>query len=352
MSSGVFDGPVIVGQTGGALIGKGEYGCTFKPAPYCAGGRVFDKISDMPAVGKIAINNTLTEHEIRVGKTLSVLPLAKNYFAVPVEACIPAEPIADPDASKCSALREWKSEKSPIIMAVMPAAGIPLHKWIDSDMRRVANQYENMFIHLLEGMIIYQSAGFVHNDIHFANILVDERGVARYIDFGLAFRPAGVRSWSDTHLGMTFKPQYVMHAPELHAMRMYKERRSIAEGTRLLREKTEDYRQLERTFPRRQRLEDAFADFLRRVDQSEEGRVAYMREYGERLDWWNLGICMWEIWMDMVLDLPEFNTMPIYRERRNVIMTVLDGMTRFHPAERMSPATALAILRPRGRLIV
>jgi hypothetical protein len=351
-SDQLFNGPVLMGQTGGALIGKGEYGCIFMPAPRCAGGRVFERVGELPAVGKVTEKDWISDSELRISKAISVLPLANNYFAVPVEECTPATPIADPDVAKCSALREWTREKAPVTMAVMPAGGVTLQKWADSNMRRAAHQYENLFIHLLEGMIIYQSAGFVHNDIQWGNILVDERGVSRYIDFGLAFRPAGVRRWADTKLGLVFKPEYIWQAPEIHALRIYRDKRSVAEGARLLREKSEEFGQLERTFPRRQRLEDGMGDFLRRVDQSEEGLVTYIRENGTRLDWWRLGLCMWQMWTDMMMELSEFTAMPIYRERRDVIMRIVDGMTRFNPMERMNPVTALGLLRPRGRLIV
>lgn len=350
-SDQLFNGPVLMGQAGGALIGKGEYGCIFAPAPRCAGGHVFERVGGAAAVGKVTEKDWISDSELRISKAISVLPLAKNYFAVPVEECTPATPIADPDVGKCSALREWEREKAPVTMAVMPAGGVTLQKWADSNLRRAANQYENLFIHLLEGMIIYQSAGFVHNDIHWGNILVDERGVSRYIDFGLAFRPAGVRRWADTKLGLTFKPEYIWQAPEIHALRMYRDRRTVAEGARLLREKSEEFGQLERTFPRRQRLEDAMGEFLRRVDQSEEGLVAYIRENGARLDWWRLGLCMWQMWTDMMMDLSDFTAMPVYRERREVLMRVVDGMTRFNPAERMSPVMALGLLKPRGRLV-
>jgi hypothetical protein len=118
MSEERFAGPVYVGvgvrglrsqsqtksQTGGALLGKGVYGCTFKPALPCAGGKVFTEIGGLPAVGKIS-DRPLTE-EVGVGRALMALPLARNYFAVPVAECRPALPIRDKDAARCPLLRD------------------------------------------------------------------------------------------------------------------------------------------------------------------------------------------------------------------------------------------------------
>jgi hypothetical protein len=355
--STAFNQPVIIGQgvsraqtqkqAGGALIGKGVYGCTFLPAPPCAGGRVFKEVGGRPAVGKIA-DEPLSE-ETEIGRALMALPLARNYFAVPVSSCRPETPFTDPDARRCDIIRD-AGFLTKFDMAIMPDGGVPLTKW-GTDLARAATLYETLFVHLLEGMVLYQGAGIVHNDVHWGNILVDERNVGRYIDFGLAFRAADVRVWRDANLGTEFKPQYMWQAPEIHAARLYMGRQSVAFGVLQLKAKTEEYGQLERTFPRRKSLERAMGDFLRVVDQSEAGLAAYLRRYGVRFDWWRIGLCMWQLWMDMARELPGFQATPLYRDRRETVLRVIGGLTDFDPATRMSAAEALRILRPATRVV-
>jgi hypothetical protein len=347
MAADPFNGRVVqgVGMRGGAMLGKGVFGCTFKPAPRCAGGRVFESVAGRPAVGKVS--DTDLSREVRYGREIMSLPLARNYFAAAITECTPEVPFTDPDAGRCEVLRD-AGFFTKFSMAVLPDAGTTLQKWTAADLTRAAATYERLFVHLLEGMVIYQDAGFVHNDVHWGNILVDERGVARYIDFGLTFRPAEVRRWKDLHIGTGFKPEYVYQAPEVHAFRLYMDRYSLAYGLARLRAKSSEYAELERTFPRRKTLEVAMGEMLRTVDQTEEGLAAYMRAYGDRLDWWRIGLCMWQLWMDFCRDLPGFQESTLYRERRGVLMRVLGGMTEFDPRVRMSPAAALRELTSRG----
>jgi hypothetical protein len=79
--------------------------------------------------------------------------------------------------------------------------------------------------------------------------------------------------------------------------------------------------------------------------------AAYLRRYGVRFDWWRIGLCMWQMWMDMARELPGFQATPLYRDRRETVLRVIGGLTDFDPATRMSAAEALRILRPGSRMV-
>ncbi len=336
-------------QSGGRLLGQGVYGCTFEPAPRCAGGQVFSRIQGLPAVGKVTVEDP--KEEVAVGRAIMALPMAKQYFALPTETCKPAFPIADEQAERCMFLDDEESEVKPadLAMMVLPMAGQTLLKW-SIDRPRLAANYRRLFVHLLEGMVIYQQAGYVHNDIHQDNILVDGAGVARYIDFGLAFKIAEVRTWRDANLGIRFKPKYVWQAPEVHLWRMLQNGVRVTDGVAQLKAINPEYGQMEQLLPSRKTALVALTDLantsssIRRKDGG-----AYVRAYGKRFDAWRIGLCMWMLWVDLLV-WSDINKTPLWGQR-DEIRRVLNGLTQFDPRDRITAAQALAELDPRSRLI-
>lgn len=328
---------------GGSLLGQGVYGCTFNPAPRCAGGPVFSRIGGLPAVGKVT-SEDVTE-ELGIGKEIMALPMASAYFALPSKECKTETPIRDPDVGECKVMEE---EGAKFTTLIMPAAGEQLLKY-GMNLRRLAENYVRIFIHLLEGACIYQDAGYVHNDIHMGNILVDDRGVARYIDFGLAFRVEDVKVWEDANLGSKFKPEYIWQAPEVHAWRMMKGGIRLAEGVRQLQDKNPEYLQLEYQYPKRARCVDALRDFMlssKEVARGDGG--AFVRAYGKRFDSWRIGLCMWFLWVDL-LRSPSVTSTALYA-KRDLVRSVIGGLTDFDPRARLSVAAALLLLDPGNRL--
>ena len=327
-------------QSGGKLLGQGVYGCTFEPAPPCAGGPVFKKRPN--TVGKI-VNEDPTE-ELAIGKKIMSLPLASAYYALPSAACKPMMPLLDPEAKGCRVITE-SGESTKFSMLLMPDGGVPLGKYA-TNMKRLADNYRRIFVHLLEGAVIYQKAGFVHNDIHMANILVDDAGVARYIDFGLAFRPDEVHVWEDANLGTEFRPQYFMQAPEVHAWRMYLSGVRLTDGVAVLKELNPEYIKMEHQFPTRKSAIAALSDLL--LKEAHEDGAKFVRKYAAKFDSWRLGICMWVLWNDL-LSIPPFQQTPLYKER-DIMRRVLGGLTDFDPRTRLSVGEALRLLDPGNRL--
>lgn len=334
-------------QSGGKLLGQGVYGCTFEPAPRCAGGQVFSRIQGLPAVGKVTAENPTAE--VAVGRAIMALPLAQQYFALPTETCKPRLPVDDADVGKCEFLEESVAAGESISMMVMPLAGRQLLQW-SLDLPRLATNYRRLFIHLLEGMVIYQRAGYVHNDIHMGNVLVDNAGVARYIDFGLAFKVDDVLTWEDANLGTTFKPQYVWQAPEVHLWRMLRNGIRVRDGVAKLKAENVELSQMEHQFPARPSLEMALSDLANTSTslRQKDGGGAFVRAYGKRFDAWRIGLCMWLLWQDL-LAWSGFRQTELWSQR-DLMRRVLGGLTQFNPRARWTAEQALAALDPRNRL--
>jgi hypothetical protein len=329
---------------GGSLLGQGVYGCTFEPAPRCAGGQVFRRVGDLTAVGKVTVEDTADE--LSIGRAIMALPLAANYFALPTTRCRP-DPAAikeDPDAGSCKVLEDSEGKDSSLSMLVMPAAGVQILKW-SSRLDRLAANYVDVFAHLLEGIIIYQDAGFVHNDIHMGNVLVDERGTARFIDFGIAFRPADVKAWEDSNLSTRFRPNFVWQAPEVHGWRMRLNGIRITDGAEQLLSQNDEWRRIQNQFPARPTLVRALTEFL----AAETDGVEMLRRYATGFDCWRIGLLFWLMWDDLTV-WSQFPQTPLWAQR-DLVRQVLGGLTEFDPRRRWSARKALAALDPTNRLL-
>lgn len=329
-------------QVGGRLLGQGVYGCTFDPAPRCAGGNVFRSVGGLPAVGKVTSEDA--KEELGIGKAIMALPLAANYFALPSIGCRPEIPTGDKDERSCRVITE-SGRGTTFSMLVMPAAGQQLLKWA-GDLPMLADRYLDMFVHLLEGMIIYQRAGYVHNDIHMGNVLVDDRGVGRYIDFGLAFRPADVKAWEDSNLGTRFRPKYVWQAPEVHVWRMRLNGVRVADGVAQLKNTNAEYGRIENQFPARPTMLQAATSLLAASPRSEE--IRFIKQYATGFDCWRIGLMFWFLWDDL-LAWSGFQRTALW-EQRDLVRQVLGGLTDFDPRRRWSAVRALGVLDPGNRL--
>lgn len=296
-------------------------------------------------IGKIVLEDV--QEELTIGKRIMGLPNASDYFALPTESCIPAVPIADPDIGSCDILKNMEPTET-VAMLIMPNAGKHLSKY-SANLSEVSRNFKQMFIHLLEGAILYQNAGYVHNDIHLGNVLVDANGVARYIDFGLAFRPMDITAFP---FNKKFKPQYVFQAPEVHLWRMLYSKKSVADGVKDLRRENFEYADLEDQFPSRKNAVSALTHLLstsksfRAMDS-----VSFIRIYAKLFDSWRLGLCMWMLWQKL-LAWPPFMLSSLYLQDYTLIRTVLGGMTDFDPRTRFSIEKALRTLDPNNPFTV
>ena len=322
-------------QQGGALLGQGAFACTFEPAPPCAGGRVFKEIGGLRAVGKLTAEDVTLE--LGIGKAIMALPLASQYFSLPSASCKAGDPTLDPEAKGCRVLTE-ADKGTKFSLLLMPAAGQQLLRWA-TDLQRLSTNFERIFRHLLEGMVIYQRAGYIHNDIHMGNILMDDLGVARYIDFGLGFRVKDIQTWDDSGMGRRFRPKYVWQAPELHARRMKWNGVWLEDGLNELRHLNKEYVKMEEYFPRRTQALEALKDF-NAVAPKDDG--VFIREYATKFDSWRIGVCMFMLWDDLMRHMVQLPNVAAIRP-------VISGLTEFDPRQRLTAGQALFLLDPNSR---
>jgi serine/threonine protein kinase len=226
-------------------------------------------------------------------------------------------------------------------MLIMPYAGDPLVSW-STNLVALAQNLVPMMKHLLKGIQLYQGADIVHNDIHMGNIVVDKAGLARFIDFGLAFQKSKVRGFEEAHHNRDFSPRLIWHPPEVQAMRILLGGLRMEDSVEKMEEENDDLVTIGSQFPERRSgsLLTAMTRFAGAHSSLSYG--AFVRQYGFAFDCWRIGLCFWYMWNDLVA-WSGLQFMPVWGHR-DTIQAIISGLTDFDPRSRMTVDAALARL--------
>ena len=191
---------------GGRLIGQGTYGCVFNPPLLCK-----RKQMSKGKVGKITVQEDL-EKEINASKILSKIKEAKDYFILTDSFCTPKilENQVDKDIDKCRFFsRVYESNLKELSM---PYGGLDLYQYT---LQQKQISFFTLMKHLLEAGSLMVLHGFVHYDIHSANILIDKFGIPRIIDFGQSFSVNQISLDTIFQRWKVLTPDYSAEPPEV-----------------------------------------------------------------------------------------------------------------------------------------
>ena len=114
----------------------------------------------------------------------------------------------------------------------------------------------------------------------------------------------------------------------------------LADGAAQLKDNNVEYGKLEHQFPSHGSLESAVVRFM---GETENNAVTFLKKYAKKIDHWRIGMMMWLLWVDL-MESPTFMETELWKERRDTIRKVLDGLTQFDPRKRWTPVEALAAL--------
>jgi serine/threonine protein kinase len=181
-------------KRGGKFIGKGAYGCMFRPALLCKG----DSVRQPGTVTKLM---TTAEAELEYGQAqmLAEVDPAGEFFIRPTSLCEPQVPFpAEDGVEDCQIMRTaprleegntWEAFSTRRRIIQMPDGGHDLYK-ISFSLQGVIPVFSSI-ANLFEGLKRAHSRNITHNDIKMKNIVVREEArviYPRFIDYGFLFR--------------------------------------------------------------------------------------------------------------------------------------------------------------------
>lgn len=178
------------------LLGAGDFGCVYKP-PLC-----FNTGEPDYLVGKVTTPDNV-KTELAVSSIVHTCKDCEKYFGVLTgDSCSPKLTKAILD--ECKSMRDIPKEM--IMSYSSKYLGSPLSDYNFG--KSTVDWLYSQFIHLLKGLVVLQKLHILHADIKADNVLVDDDGVCRIIDFGLAaINPEDKRSL-DNSLYPRFHPIY------------------------------------------------------------------------------------------------------------------------------------------------
>ena len=184
-------------KTGGKVIASGGYGCVFRPMLKCAG--TLKRTTN--TISKLMTKDHATEEYneiLKLKKLLYKIPNYKDYFLIyDATLCHPAKLTKTDLVSfnkTCSALPKDKitnqninSKLDEVMTLNIPDGGLPVDDYIYSDgsYPKIYKVHISLIKLLKNGVIPMNNHHVYHSDIKDSNVLIDDVGTARLIDWGL-----------------------------------------------------------------------------------------------------------------------------------------------------------------------
>jgi serine/threonine protein kinase len=193
-----MDGGALIG---GALIGRGSFGCVFKPAFKCPG----EKNTKDNIVSKVFFNEESKKEaleEMNIDSKINKIKGYEQWSHIWNKNCIPPkyDVLYEEDKEIKDCLRdndidEYEFDKYRRMLQGT-YAGISLLDSLYKDFKSSTftnkNKFTTLFLKYMKlmkplfiGLISMYNKGITHNDIKDENIMIDNEG-CKYIDFGLA----------------------------------------------------------------------------------------------------------------------------------------------------------------------
>jgi len=320
-----------------AVIGEGSYGCVLRPQPRCKKTKL---PSTTKTVGKI-IKKKNAEIELRISALLKAIPDWEKYYVVQEEDnCEPAnfKDMQKEYSDDCKLFQDDTLRINNLTQIVSKYGG--------KDLTVTTNNFDYMgtLKHVLIGIEKLQKQGICHYDLKDNNMVSDEHGVVRLIDFGSAFVGDSATDANVVKKIFHFLPEY--NTISQHGLYNVNERHHTLEE--LYNDsiyKKSSLKLMETVLgvsreESKNKLVNFWANYYKGHAEVDPGD--FFRTYWRTWDTWAVGVVFLKI-LSRSLHNPPF-VEKVWKPKGTVIKGVLKGLLAVDPRERLSPEAALKMM--------
>jgi serine/threonine protein kinase len=336
---------------GGSLIGKGTYGCVFDPPLRCReesqakSHRKRGKAKQL--LGKITLPGDFT---IEAEATRALGNLGVPYFllADTKSACIPATKQNEKEIHLCTPLQA--NPLSSMIQFTLPYGGQTFYsRLLDTDfLKNKETTFFSIMLQMLEAGSYLISAQFCHYDVSLLNVLLNEKGDVKLIDFGMSFSAEAITEETVRGRLKVYNPQSLAEVPEMTIVSgLVSNAGSIRDLVDMTIEQKDVFSLAEKILgisKEQQKL-----DLLNFWDTSHAFKnkdwVTLWKLYWPTFDSWGIGMCLLYI-LRRLLFKKEFVNSPEWRRKAGAILFILRGLLQANPRKRLDAVEALKLYDP------
>jgi len=196
---------------GNQVIGKGTYGCVFKPALNCSN----NIESFTTELGKVMFTQSAYKDEANISKLLEKADPKGDYLLYPIDkkcqvtkSLVKKHDIAD----KCMISKQKDDNFEQLIMKDGGQSLSAYIKKLPSKLDR--KSLIKLLMNLFHAIYVMVQNNLIHQDIKVDNVVIDSNNISRLIDFGITI-PSDKLSKS-----FLLKTEYFLTAPEYRVERL------------------------------------------------------------------------------------------------------------------------------------
>ena len=345
-------------HSGGKILGEGNYGCAIYPALTCKDKSIVkrkNKIVDRELSGisehQVGKLTTLKDakHEYSISRDLESIPGSSEYFILVDNLCEPAPRAeqTEKDLASCTVLK--KTQLPLMTQITMPFGGKPLAM---VPMRAASLDFLRLGQQILEGGTLLLMKEIVHYDLHRANILMESKWKAKFIDFGVSWKPHELTENSIPPIYTYFNAKIVSESPEvsvisaiIHGMSIEKAVDTVIQDKLPLRLygilTNTSIQSIRRTLERFLETSWCFEN---------ENWLVFFQLYWSKMDSWSIGVILMNIYQHLLMD-PEFTNSESYLNNKKMILDIIENMCSPDAGKRYDCARALSVWAPNSPIL-